>query len=81
MAALDTSENMFCLFMPTDLGSPEGIATDHLSRNVYWTDSSLDRIEVSTLDGQHRRVLFDTDLVNPRAIITDPVNGYEFRYL
>lgn len=67
---------MFSLFMLTDLGSPEGIAIDHLSRNMYWTDSVLDRIEVSTLDGQHRRVLFNTDLVNPRAIIADPVNGY-----
>lgn len=67
---------MFSLFMLTDLGSPEGIAIDHLSRNMYWTDSVSDRIEVSTLDGQHRHVLFDTDLVNPRAIIADPANGY-----
>ncbi|XP_046713010.1 nidogen-1-like [Silurus meridionalis] len=66
---------MFFLLMPTDLESPEGIAIDHLSRNMYWTDSALDRIEVSRLDGQHRRMLFDTDLVNPRAIIADPVNG------
>lgn len=58
-----------------DLGSPEGLAIDHLSRNMYWTDSGLDRIEVSTLDGKHRRMLFDTDLLNPRAIIADPVNG------
>lgn len=75
MAAIDSSEDMFGLFMLTDLGSPEGLAIDHLSRNMYWTDSAHDRIEVSTLDGQHRRVLFDTDLVNPRAIIADPVNG------
>lgn len=76
MADLDTSEDMFSLFMLTDLGSPEGLAIDHLSRNMYWTDSGLDRIEVSTLDGKHRRMLFDTDLLNPRAIIADPVNGY-----
>lgn len=60
----------------TDLGSPEGIAIDHLSRNMYWTDSILDRIEVSRLDGSHRRVLFDNDLINPRPIIADPTYGY-----
>lgn len=76
MVDTDTVIDMFSLFMLTDLGSPEGIAIDHLSRNLYWTDSVSDQIEVSTLDGQHRHVLFDTDLVNPRAIIADPVNGY-----
>lgn len=34
-----------------------------------------DCIEVASLDGAQRRVLINTDLVNPRAIITDPVNG------
>ncbi|KAL0180555.1 hypothetical protein M9458_022961, partial [Cirrhinus mrigala] len=55
---------------------PEGIAIDHMSRNMYWTDSILDRIEVSRLDGSQRRVLFDNDLINPRPIVADPANGY-----
>lgn len=59
----------------TDLDSPEGIAIDHLGRTVFWTDSVKDRIEVATLDGSQRRVIVDSDLVNPRAIITDPPNG------
>lgn len=63
-----------------DLGSPEGIAIDHMSRNMYWTDSILDRIEVSRLDGSHRRVLFDNDLINPRPIIADPAHGYVWRH-
>ena len=58
-----------------DLGSPEGIAVDWLSRNIYWTDSGLDRIEVSRLDGKDRKTLFDTDLVNPRGIVVDAPNG------
>ena len=62
--------------MVLDLGSPEGIALDHLGRNIFWTDSHLDRIEVAKLDGTQRRVLFETDLVNPRGIITDSVRGY-----
>lgn len=34
-----------------------------------------DTVEVSKLDGSQRRVLFDTDLVNPRPIVTNPVYG------
>lgn len=59
----------------TDLDSPEGIAIDHLGRTVFWTDSVKDRIEVASLDGSQRRVIVDSDLINPRAIITDPPNG------
>lgn len=59
----------------TDLDSPEGIAIDHLGRTVFWTDSVKDRIEVASLDGSQRRVIIDSDLVNPRAIITDSPNG------
>uniref|UniRef100_A0A8C2E5R1 Nidogen 1b n=1 Tax=Cyprinus carpio TaxID=7962 RepID=A0A8C2E5R1_CYPCA len=64
------------LISTADLGCPEGIAIDHMSRNMYWTDSILDRIEVSRLDGSQRRVLFDDDLINPRPIIADPAYGY-----
>lgn len=58
-----------------DLESPEGIAIDHVARLLFWTDSMRDTVEVSKLDGSHRRVLFDTDLVNPRAIVANPVYG------
>ena len=61
--------------MCLDLGSPEGIALDHLGRNLFWTVSRLDRIEVAKLDGSQRRVLFETDLVNPRGIVTDSAGG------
>lgn len=37
---------MFGVYL-LDLGSPEGIALDHLGRNIFWTDSQLDRIEVA----------------------------------
>lgn len=63
----------------TDLGSPEGVAIDHLSRTVFWTDSVKDRIEVASLDGSQRRVIVDSELVNPRAIITDPSSGCVFK--
>lgn len=65
----------FSYFMYSDLESPEGIAIDHVARLLFWTDSMRDTVEVSKLDGSHRRVLFDTDLVNPRAIVANPVYG------
>ncbi|KAL0602475.1 Nidogen-2, partial [Plecturocebus cupreus] len=57
--------------------SPEGLAIDHIRRTMYWTDSVLDKIEKAQLDGSERRVLFHTDLVNPRAIAVDPIRGLE----
>ncbi|MBN3312842.1 NID1 protein, partial [Atractosteus spatula] len=71
----DPYSSLLC-WADADLESPEGVAIDHLGRNVYWTDSMRDRIEVAKLDGSQRRVLFDTDLVNPRAIVTDSAKGH-----
>ena len=68
--------NLYTFFSPfLDLGSPEGVAVDWIARNMYWTDSGLDRIEISNLDGKNRKTLFDTDLINPRAIVLDPGMG------
>lgn len=62
-------------FFSAGLISPEGLAIDHLRRTMFWTDSGLDKIESAKLDGSERRVLFATDLVNPRAIAVDPIRG------
>jgi nidogen (entactin) len=64
---------VFALFV--GLISPEGLAIDHFRRTMYWTDSGLDKIERAQLDGSKRKVLFHTDLVNPRAIAVDPIRG------
>ncbi|KAK6191563.1 hypothetical protein SNE40_003218 [Patella caerulea] len=59
----------------TDLSSPEGIAIDFVSRNLYFTDSGLDIIGVTKLDGSERTSLFKDNLENPRAIAVDPSRG------
>lgn len=50
----------------------ESIAVDWVAQNLYWTDSSLEQIQVSNLDGLKRKILFDQNLTNPRAIVLDP---------
>ncbi|KAL5006584.1 hypothetical protein ScPMuIL_015390 [Solemya velum] len=62
----------------TGLVSPDGLAIDWLGQKLYWTDSETNRIEVSNLNGSHRKVLFWQDLDQPRAIALDPVNGYMY---
>ena len=57
------------------MSSPPGIAIDWISKNMYWTDTGVDRIFVSRLDGSHRRSIINESLQNPRAIEVDPVRG------
>ena len=37
-----------------DVDHPDGVAVDWMGRNLFWTDSGTDRIEVSKLDGNSR---------------------------
>uniref|UniRef100_A0A8C1RI25 Low density lipoprotein receptor-related protein 6 n=1 Tax=Cyprinus carpio TaxID=7962 RepID=A0A8C1RI25_CYPCA len=60
------------------LASPDGLACDWMGNKLYWTDSETNRIEVSELDGTHRKVLFWQDLDQPRAIALDPARGYMY---
>ncbi|XP_008281346.1 nidogen-2 isoform X6 [Stegastes partitus] len=59
----------------TNLVSPEGLAVDVKRRLMFWVDSTPDVIESANLDGSGRRTLFETDLVNPRAIIVVSSTG------
>lgn len=55
--------------------SPEGLAIDWLARNMYVTDSELDIIAVTTLNGTYKKTLISDNLVNARAIVVDPQRG------
>ncbi|PFX27283.1 Low-density lipoprotein receptor-related protein 6 [Stylophora pistillata] len=50
------------------------LAIDHLTRNIYFTDSSKYRIDVATLDGKHRTGLIST--VWPEGLALDLKNGH-----
>jgi Low-density lipoprotein receptor repeat class B. len=61
--------------MLTDIGSPEGISIDWVSRNIYWTDSRKDTLEVANLDSRRRKVIVSEGLVNPRGVAVHPAKG------
>ena len=54
---------------------PEGIAVDWVAHNIYWADSGTSKIEMSRLNGSHRKVLVWKDIQSPRAIALDPPKG------
>ena len=51
--------------------TPESIAIDWISRNIYWADSGTRRIEVASLNGTSRRVLFSINVVLPTSVAVD----------
>ena len=54
-----------------------GVAVDWIHNLLFWTDSGTSRIEVSNLDGDHRKVLLWENLEKPRAIAVHPGEGYD----
>jgi len=60
----------------TGLISPAGLACDWLTQKLYWTDDETNRIEVATINGEHRKVLFWDDIDQPRAITLVPMKRY-----
>lgn len=59
----------------TDVGSPEGISVDWVSRNIFWVDQSKLTIEVANLETKKRKVLIADGLKNPRGIAVHPYRG------
>uniref|UniRef100_A0A8C2D948 Low density lipoprotein receptor-related protein 6 n=1 Tax=Cyprinus carpio TaxID=7962 RepID=A0A8C2D948_CYPCA len=73
---LDGSEAQFVV--TSQVNHPDGIAVDWIARNLYWTDTGTDRIEVTRLNGSMRKILISEELDEPRAIALDPVAGYMY---
>ena len=61
-----------------DVDHPDGVAVDWAGRNLFWTDSGTDRIEVARLDGASRRVVISEDLDEPRSIVLELGAGWMF---
>ena len=66
-------------FSGPEIESPEGLAIDWVSRNIFWADSALNHVAVASLDKPERRkVLFTDDLVNLRGLALYPAQGRIF---
>ncbi|CAM4944086.1 unnamed protein product [Rotaria socialis] len=57
------------------------IAFDWIGRNLYWTDYMLEHVEVATVDGRYRRILFHENLTNPWSLAIDPRAGARYLFL
>ena len=58
-----------------DLGSVDGLAVEWESNLIYWTDYSKSRVEVASVDGKQRKLLFVEDVDKPRGIAVYPKKG------
>lgn len=59
----------------SDVGDCEGISVEWVNKYIYWTDKGNKQIEMSRVDGSERKLLFFSDIENPRGITVDPVHG------
>ena len=64
------------VIVSTEVNHPDGVAVDWIARNLYWTDTGTNRIEVARLNGTSRKVLLSEKLDEPRAIALHPSMGY-----
>jgi len=66
-----------------DLSTPDGLAYDWIHKNLYWTDTGNNRIDVLAVPTAAagdaaappplmRTTLINTNLDEPRAIVVDP---------
>jgi len=52
------------------------MALDWITKNIYWTDFDLERIEVASASGQFRAPLVTENVTLPKSIVLDPRPGY-----
>ncbi|KAK3741862.1 hypothetical protein QZH41_003430, partial [Actinostola sp. cb2023] len=70
------------------IGEVEGIAVDPVHRNIFWTDFTYAKIEVSSYNGSNRKTLYNKNsmygywgakiMYNPKAIVVHPTKGFIF---
>lgn len=64
----------------TGLDLVEGLAYDWIGKNLYWLDSKLNTIEVSSENGSNRLVLARENITQPRGMCLDPSPGTKWLF-
>lgn len=54
---------------------PDGLAVDWVANNIYWTDSGRKVVEVARIDGTCQKVIINSMLIEPRAVVVFPSEG------
>ena len=62
-------------FLDVGIDILEGIAADWIGRNLYWADSSHNRIEAIHMDHFSRRLIVYENIESPRCLALDPEKG------
>ncbi|XP_025837382.1 low-density lipoprotein receptor-related protein 6 [Agrilus planipennis] len=75
---VETKDKIEIVTSGNGLLSPDGLACDWFTNKLYWMDSETNRIEVATMTGLYRKVLYWTDIDQPRAIALVPMKGFMF---
>lgn len=60
------------------LSQVESVAVDWIGKNLYWVDSTLKHIDVTTKEGMHRATLISEDISKPRSLAIDSRFAYLF---
>lgn len=76
MRCLRGNDVMTKVIVTENADAIEGLAYNWMSEQLFWVDSGNKRIEVARRDGSHRRVLINSTLDRPRAIVVCPKFGY-----
>uniref|UniRef100_A0A1Y1N8E6 Vitellogenin receptor n=1 Tax=Photinus pyralis TaxID=7054 RepID=A0A1Y1N8E6_PHOPY len=63
------------VLISSGLDTPEDLAVDWMTGNIYFTDAELKHIGVCTNDGMYCTVLVNQDVQNPRSIVLYPEKG------
>jgi len=63
-------------YLHVGLGSPENLAIDIITHNLYFTDAKMKHIGVCKNDGLVCTVLHNKNIDKPRGIAVSSLDGY-----
>ncbi|VVC34061.1 Hypothetical protein CINCED_3A006126 [Cinara cedri] len=66
------------VIVTSGLGTPENLAIDSITHNLYFTDGKMKHIGVCNNDGSICTVLHNKNIDKPRAIAVSPIDGFMY---